>query len=64
MGAAVEEDDGWTKGAFFLNESGAGSPAGFADYRVGFDASRCSSIYGNSTTVQPPAYNGPMNSDQ
>ena len=36
-----------------LNSSGVGN------YKVGqvnFDASRSSSIYGNSTTVQPPAY--------
>lgn len=28
----------------------------FYDYQFKFDASRSNSIYGNSTTVQPPCY--------
>ena len=29
---------------------------GTADWRTGFAASRCSTVYGKSSTVQPPAY--------
>lgn len=44
-------------GAFYLmSEEGIGSNDSDEDnLRVGFDASRCSSIYGASSTVQPPA---------
>lgn len=45
-------------GAFYRtninNKRGIGSTDG-DNYQSGFDASRSSSIYGNSTTVQPPA---------
>ena len=40
-------------GALFWASGGAGTRDG--GNGMGFDASRCSSIYGNSTTVQPPA---------
>lgn len=43
-------------GAFYYHSvSGALSNSGEADYNAGFNASRCSAIYGNSTTVQPPS---------
>ena len=48
-------------GAFYGKQNpewGAGAPGSYnKDFYVelGFDASRCSSVYGNSTTVQPPA---------
>lgn len=43
-------------GAFYyVSRGGALSNSGEADYNAGFDASRSSSIYGNSSTVQPPA---------
>lgn len=43
-------------GAFFVNGSGSGAEHdGGASNRFGFDASRCSSVYGKSNTVQPPA---------
>ena len=37
-----------------IGGSGVGIPSGIAPF--GFDASRSNSIYGASTTVQPPAY--------
>ena len=46
-------------GAFSNTASGDNNGAGASgktQYYVDFDASRSSSIYGNSTTVQPPAY--------
>lgn len=45
-------------GAFYLTTTSGGGE-GNGNYRyfgMGIDASRSSSIYGNSTTVQPPAY--------
>lgn len=36
-------------------KSGVRDLDGFAAYWIYFDASRCSSVYGKSTTVQPPA---------
>lgn len=36
-------------------QSGVRDLDGFAAYWIYFDASRCSSVYGKSTTVQPPA---------
>lgn len=44
-------------GAFVLQESGAGTYGNnsIGYKRVSFNASRSSAIYGNSTTVQPPA---------
>lgn len=43
-------------GAFYDAGTGGNLPnSGEADKKVGFDASRSSSIYGNSTTVQPQA---------
>lgn len=43
-------------GAFYYVGKGAAlSNSGEADYIAGFNASLCSSVYGNSTTVQPPA---------
>ena len=38
------------KGNYYTNTS-----AQYANKSISFDASRCSTIYGNSTTVQPPA---------
>lgn len=45
-------------GAFSVSSSANVSAGGFSGYysNLSFDASRSSSIYGNSTTVQPPAY--------
>lgn len=45
-------------GAFYFNETWGDRLDGgnYARARGSFDASRCSSIYGNSSTVQPPAY--------
>lgn len=47
-------------GAFYVygskNKAWLGSGGSNSWYAVGIDASRSSSIYGNSTTVQPPAY--------
>ena len=50
-------NNGTPRGAFYQSTevSTAGGGAG-RFYENGFDASRSSSIYGNSTTVQPPAY--------
>lgn len=43
-------------GAFYNHsKGGALSNSGDPDYNAGFDASRCSAIYGKSKTVQPPA---------
>lgn len=55
FGTAVEENTCKLTGAFYSNGLGPGGPDGWTDYYVGFDASRCSSVYGKSTTVQPPA---------
>lgn len=38
------------------NSRYSGSFSGQTGYVLEFDASRCSPIYGNSNTVQPPAY--------
>ena len=51
-GALYATKDG---GAYAVIGS-TGSDLGSANTRVNIDASRSSSIYGNSTTVQPPAY--------
>lgn len=52
----------WGNGAFYVggqqdNNSAAYTPSltSRRPKRMGFDASRSSSVYGNSTTVQPPA---------
>lgn len=43
-------------GSFYVSQvTGSGSNRDFTDWTILFDASRSSSIYGNSTTVQPPA---------
>lgn len=51
-------------GAFrYTNPTNDGIDSGGVDYRYGdytFDASRSNSIYGNSTTVQPPALQSPI----
>ena len=51
-----------TTGAFTVLETGSNSYSGTSSYasgaipaKFGFDASLSNSIYGNSTTVQPPA---------
>ena len=49
---------GHFSGAFYLGAKVKGTssaPDGASDEMFMFDASRCSSIYGNSNTVQPPA---------
>ena len=38
-----------------VSAGGIGSTSGAGFYGMGFNASRCNAIYGNSTTVQPPA---------
>lgn len=40
----------------YLNKSNVNMVGGAKYMSLTFDASRCSSIYGNSSTVQPPAY--------
>jgi hypothetical protein len=48
--------DATVNGAFANIKTGQGfNPMGTVDRGFTFDASRCSSIYGNSDTVQPPA---------
>lgn len=43
-------------GAFYYHSAGGAlSNSGEADFNAGFDASRCSAIYGKSSTVQPPS---------
>ena len=42
-------------GAFYPGSAIAGDKGGGGDRSMGFDASRCTFIYGNSTTVQPPS---------
>lgn len=58
-GAIVSGDLGIDNfsGAFYYDKHRGDSLDGgnYARARGGFDASRCSSIYGNSDTVQPPA---------
>ena len=55
-----DNDWGFSSGAFrrkwysFRHDSGNGNGSGC--WYIDFDASRCSFIYGNSNTVQPPAY--------
>jgi len=50
---------GWVPtGAFFINRTDSEAPSPGTSVNmdwIEFDASRCSSIYGNSNTVQPPA---------
>ena len=45
-------------GYWWANKDSSGAAGANTHYhtRINFDASRSSSIYGNSTTVQPPAY--------
>lgn len=52
------ESDGSYGGAFYWNgtQSGNTQTGGSTDSKCSFDASRSSSIYGKSNTVQPPAY--------
>ena len=49
-----------TNGAFSWNEEGGGTSQeqtkDTGSGRFNFDASRCSGVYGNSTTVTPPSY--------
>lgn len=46
-----------SRGAFYDDVNNTRAANGMDNrYRVGFDASRSSTIYGNSDTVQPPAY--------
>ena len=51
----------YADGAFWFDKAiskpgSVSSSASVNDFMIHFDASRCSSIYGNSTTVQPPSY--------
>lgn len=47
---------GWLSGAFYAGQpQGNGPSGGGTDHMLYFDASRSSSVYGNSTTVQPPS---------
>lgn len=56
IGPIIEEGahGKYTNGAFYETEKGTGH-AGGSDYIVKMDASRCSSVYGNSNTVTPPS---------
>lgn len=50
-------DTGTPSGAFVRGAYASGNGSGGGQmYKMGFDASVSNSIYGNSTTVQPPAY--------
>ena len=50
---ALNYKDAWTSN-FNVNVTGSGAVSGYGG-RMRFDASDSNSIYGNSTTVQPPA---------
>lgn len=53
----IEGGSPHVSGAFYRYSTGhSGAGQGDGDAWIGFSASRVSSIYGNSTTVQPPAY--------
>ena len=53
----VDRVGGGQSGAFYLGSTKAsGGTTSNALPNIEFDASRSNSIYGNSTTVQPPAY--------
>lgn len=56
-GAVPIGDATWATGAFYYGGQFAGGSdaGGNIDHYANFDASRSSSIYGNSATVQPPA---------
>ena len=59
IGDRIESSNNPTATGAFYVTSTAGGGEGNGNYRyfgMGIDASRSSSIYGNSTTVQPPAY--------
>lgn len=54
--AEILNKESLVSGAFYhTGEEIDGSGGTGGDYKVGFDASRCSSVYGNSDTVQPNA---------
>ena len=55
VGALGLSGANYTGAFYYLARGGALSNSGEADYNAGFNAALCSSIYGNSTTVQPPA---------
>lgn len=58
-GIGLHGDNGNPTGAFYKAKSTASAPSvqGYSGvYTPGFDASRSNDIYGNSETVQPPAY--------
>ena len=51
---AIGKTSATYSGAFYYHSAGGVlSNSGEADYNAGFDASRCSKIYGKSSTVQP-----------
>lgn len=54
---AIGKKNAVYEGAFYYDgKGGTLSNEGEADYNAGFDASKSNPIYGNSDTVQPPAY--------
>ena len=55
LGAIGLSSATYTGAFYYVARGGALSNSGEADYNAGFDASRCSAIYGKSSTVQPPA---------
>lgn len=55
-GSFQSDDFHQPTGAFYFGNSVSGNAGGGSDRVVNFEASRSNSIYGNSTTVQPPAY--------
>ena len=60
-GCMMNWQDSYASGAFFRatlsqNPQNAGGTDGGSNVGIGFQASRSNSIYGNSSTVQPPAY--------
>ena len=57
-GSFSATDDNYYNGAFYNAGGSAGATSGTnAQHITGFDASRSNSIYGASTTVQPPSSN-------
>lgn len=58
IGTFTSDDTGGNPtGAFYVSGYPSGDGGEGGGWRIGFDASRSSSIYGNSTTVQPPSIN-------
>lgn len=53
----IDKYAGDPTGAFAIEKSIKGATGNGTDYIASFDASRCSAVYGNSETVQPPSSN-------